>query len=49
MGCRGNTANIDGFGTASKGNAVNTEGFDICGIREFAGVGNADATDIFGT
>ena len=26
IGCRGNTANNDGFGTASKGNAVNTEG-----------------------
>ena len=48
-GCRENTANTEGFGTASKGNTVNTEGFGTCRNREFADAGNADATDIFGT
>ena len=49
IGCRGISANTDGFGTASKGIVVNTEGFGACRIHEFAGAGNADATDTFGT
>ena len=48
-GCSENTANTEGFGTASKGNTVNTEGFGTCRNGEFADAGNADGTDIFGT
>ena len=45
-GCKGNTG---GFGTASKGKAVNTDGFGTCRIPPFGREGNTDGTDIFGT
>ena len=49
IACRENTANTEGFGTASKGSIANTDSFGTCRNREFADVGTAGATDIFGT
>ena len=48
-GCSEKIANTEGFGTASKGNRVNSEGLGTCRKREFADAGNDDGTDIFGT